>query len=61
MKVTAANVFDVVMTAVLLTGEEQTVHGDSGYLGAGKREDAMTHNKQGKKIKYTINGDRHRY
>lgn len=55
VKVTAGNVSDVVMTSGLLTGEEQTVHGDSGYLGAGKREDAITHNDHGKKIKYAIN------
>lgn len=41
LKVTAANVHDVTMTAELLTGEEETVRGDSGYLGAEKREDAV--------------------
>lgn len=30
LKVTAANVHDVTMTAELVTGEEDTVHGDSG-------------------------------
>ena len=39
----------------LLTGEEETVYGDSGYLGAGKREDAVVRNKAGRKIKYKIN------
>ncbi|WP_313291779.1 transposase, partial [Faecalispora jeddahensis] len=39
----------------LLTGEEETVNGDSGYLGAEKREDAIVRNKSGKKIKYQIN------
>ena len=55
LKVTAANVHDVSETSELLTGEEETVYGDSGYLGAGKREDAIVCNKQGKKIKYKLN------
>ncbi len=55
MEATAANVHDVTMTQDLLHGEENTVHGDSGYLGAQKREDAVTHNKNGKKIGYKIN------
>ncbi len=46
---------DVTMTAQLLSGEEDTVHGDSGYLGAEKREDALIRNKDGKKIRYKIN------
>ena len=53
--VTAANVSDVSETAKLLTGEEETVNGDSGYLGATKRPDAVIRNKKGKKIKYKIN------
>ena len=55
MEVTAANVHDVSVTPKLLTGEEETVNGDSGYLGADKREDAIVRNKSGKKIKYQIN------
>jgi len=55
VEVTAANVSDVSKTAKLLTGEEETVNGDSGYLGAAKRPDAVMHNKKGKKIKYKIN------
>ena len=55
VKVTAANVHDVTMTAELLTGEEESVYGDSGYLGADKREDAVVRNKKGKKIRYKIN------
>ena len=55
MKVTAANVHDVTVTAQLLTGDEETVYGDSGYLGADKREDAVVRNKKGKKIRYKIN------
>lgn len=55
LKVTSANVHDVTVTSELLTGEETSVHGDSGYLGAEKREDAITKNDQGKRIKYKIN------
>lgn len=55
VKATAANVHDVSQTASLLTGEEEVVYGDSGYLGAGKREDAIIRNKSGRKIKYKIN------
>lgn len=43
------------MVAHLLTGEETEVYGDSWYLGAGKREDAVVQNKHGKPIKYKIN------
>ena len=55
VKVTAANEHDVNMTSKLLHGEEETVGGDSGYIGAEKREDAILKNKKGKKIKYNIN------
>jgi IS5 family transposase len=55
IETTAANVHDVTKVPSLLYGEEESVHGDSGYLGAEKREDAITHNKQGKKIRYKIN------
>lgn len=55
VKATAANVHDVTMTSQLLTGEEETAHGDSGYLGADKREEAVLRNKKGKKIRYEIN------
>lgn len=55
LKVTAANTHDVTMTAELVTGEEDTVHGDSGYLGAEKREGAVLRNRKGKKIRYKIN------
>lgn len=54
VKATAANVHDVTMTAELLQGEE-TVNGESGYMGAEKREDAVVRNKAGKKIQYRIN------
>ena len=55
LEVTSANKHDVCMTAKLLTGEEQVVYGDSGYLGAEKRPEAITTNKSGKRICYKIN------
>lgn len=55
LKVTAANVHDVTMMAELVTGEEDTVYGDSGYLGAEKREGAVLRNRKDKKIRYKIN------
>jgi IS5 family transposase len=53
--VTAANESDVAQTSKLLHGEEESVNGDSGYIGAGKREDAVVRNKKNRKIKYLIN------
>ena len=55
VEVTAANVHDVAMTSKLLTGEESVVYGDSGYLGAAKREDAITKNDACKRIRYKFN------
>ena len=55
LRTTAANVHDVTMMPQLLSGEEQMVYGDSGYLGAEKREEAVVRNKKGKKIQYKIN------
>ena len=55
VKVTAANQHDVSMTSELLTGEENAVYGDSGYLRAEKREDAVKKNVDGKRIRYKIN------
>ena len=55
LEVTAANAHDVTMTSKLLTGEETAVYGDSGYLGAEKREDAILTNHTGKHIRYKIN------
>ena len=55
VKATAANVHDVSMTPELLHGEKETVNGDSGYVGAEKRKDALVRNKKGKKIRYQIN------
>ena len=39
VEVTAVNVHDVSAIPKLLIGEEESVNGDSGYLGADKRED----------------------
>ena len=55
VKATGANVHDVTMTSELLTGEENEVYGDSGYIGADKRDDAIIQNNKGRKIKYKIN------
>ena len=55
LEVTGANVHDVTVVPKLLTGEETEVYGDSGYLGAEKRSDAITHNAQGRRIQYKTN------
>ena len=55
MKVTGANIHDVTMVPQLLTMEETVIYGDSGYLGAEKREDAVTRNDRGNRIHYKIN------
>ena len=55
LKVTGANEHDSNVVADLMYGEEETLHGDSGYLGSDKKENAITKNKDGKKIKYIIN------
>ncbi|KAF5068618.1 IS5 family transposase ISBian1 [anaerobic digester metagenome] len=55
LKVTAANAHDVTMTSKLLSGEEAVVYGDSGYLGAEKRDDAIVESTSGKRIRYKIN------
>lgn len=55
VKVTAANEHDVTVTSVLLTGDEEEVYGDSGYLGAEKRPEALKKNKAGKSVHYKIN------
>ena len=55
VKTTSANEHDVTATSDLMHGEEETLHGDSGYIGAEKRPEAIRKNKQGKKIKYIIN------
>ena len=43
------------MMSELLTEEEEVVYGDSGYLGAEKREEAIVKNRSGKLIKYKLN------
>ena len=55
VEATAANVHDVTVVPQLLYGEEDSVHGDSGYLGAEKREGAITRNHPSKKINYKVN------
>jgi transposase, IS5 family len=55
VKVTAANEHDVTVGSELLTGEEERVYGDSGYLGLEKRPEAKKKNKQGHRIRYKIN------
>ena len=52
---TTANVSDVSVTPKLLSGNEENVYDDSGYLGTQKRDDAMIRNKRGKEIRYRIN------
>lgn len=54
VKTTAANEHDVTAVSDLMHGEEETLNGDSGYIGAQKRPEAITRNKNGKKIKYVI-------
>ena len=55
VKVTAANEHDVTVTSELLTGDEEEVYGDSGYLGAEKRPETLKKNKAGKSVHYKIN------
>jgi len=55
VKTTLANEHDVTATSELMHSEEETLHGDSGYIGADKRPEAIKKNKHGKKIKYIIN------
>ena len=55
VEVTGANVHDVTVVPDLLTGEEITVNGDSGYLGVEKRDGAIIRNNSGKLINYKIN------
>ena len=55
VKVTQANKHDVTMTSELMHGDEEKLYGDSGYLGADKRENAILKNRSGKKVKYIIN------
>lgn len=54
LETTAGNVSDVSMTPKLMTGYEEELVGDAGYLGAQKREDALIRNNYNKKIKYRV-------
>lgn len=54
IETTAANVHDVTQVAGLMDGTEEELYGDSGYLGAEKREEAILTNGHGKEIQYII-------
>lgn len=54
IETTPANVHDVTKVADLMEGTEEEFYGDSGYLGADKREEAILTNDQGKEIKYIV-------
>ena len=47
IETTAANVHDVTQVAGLMDGTEKELYGNSGYLGAEKREEAILTNNQG--------------
>ena len=49
------NVHDSNMVVELLQGTEEDVYGDSGYLGAEKKDDAVLVNNEGHPIRYQIN------
>ena len=46
LKVTGANEHDVTAVPDLMHGEEKELYGDSGYIGAEKRENAVVKNKK---------------
>lgn len=54
VKATSANKHEVTVMSELLHGEEERVYGDSGYIGANKRQEAIKKNKNGKKTKYIM-------
>ena len=54
MKATAANVHDVTVVPALMEGTEDDFHGDSGYAGVEKRDDAILTNQDGKPIQYIV-------
>ena len=54
IETTAANVHDVTQVAGLMDGTEEYLYGDSSYLGAEKREEAILTNDQGKESQYII-------
>ena len=47
LEVTGAYEHDVTATPDLMHGEEEELYGDSGYIGAEKRENAVVKNKNG--------------
>ena len=55
VKATSANIHDVTMASDFLAGDEDSVYGDSGYLGVKKQEDAVPINAQGNRIRYKTN------
>ncbi len=55
VKATAANEHDVNVVPDLMTKEEEVMYGDSGYVGAEKRKEAVTRNAKGRKIRYQMN------
>ena len=55
VETTSANVHGSNMVVELLQGTEEDVYGDSGYLGAEKKDDAVLVNNEGKPILYQIN------
>ena len=54
VKATAANEHDITAVPDLMHSEEERLSGDSCYIGAEKRLEAIKKNKKGKKIKYVI-------
>ena len=54
MKTTAANVHDVTVVPALMEGTEDDFHGDSGYAGVEKRDDAILTNRDGNPIQYIV-------
>ena len=55
LETTAANVHDSNKVVDLLQETEEEVYGDSGYLGAEKKEDAILVNDKKQPIRYLIN------
>ena len=55
VETTAANVHDSNMVVELLQGTEEEVYGDSGYLGAEKKDDAILVNNEEHPIRHQIN------
>lgn len=54
-EVTAANIQDVTVTSDLLSGEEEAVCGDSGYLSADNRPKVPKKNKASNRIRFKLN------